>query len=194
MTVEGVGVCLRDGGARRWILRDIGFAAEAGEVVAVCGPSGSGKSTLLNLVGGLRIPDEGSIRLDIEADGKRISLRVHELSEVERVRFGHQRLDLPAVESPRPQTAVAETVQRLRRLCQGVATRATRAVRSLTVAVLQTQQVEVQLAHANLLSPHLVRTCSRNSLRRIGGNLLGVASERQARRHSGSTTMFLAKR
>ena len=90
LTVEGVGVCLRDGGASRWILRDIGFAAKAGEVVAVCGPSGSGKSTLLNLVGGLRIPEEGSIRLNIEADGKRVALRVHELSEAERVRYRRQ--------------------------------------------------------------------------------------------------------
>ena len=90
LTVEGVGVCLRDGGASRWILRDIGFAAKAGEVVAVCGPSGSGKSTLLNLVGGLRIPEEGSIRLNVEADGKRVALRVHELSEAERVRYRRQ--------------------------------------------------------------------------------------------------------
>ena len=90
MTVEGVGVCLEDGGAQRWILRDIGFAAEAGEVVAVCGPSGSGKSTLLNLVGGLRLPEEGSIRLNIGADGKRVSLRVHDLSEAERVRYRRQ--------------------------------------------------------------------------------------------------------
>ena len=72
LTVAGLGACLRDGGATRWVLRDIGFAACAGEVVAVCGPSGSGKSTLLNLLGGLRSPDEGSICLDVEADGKRV--------------------------------------------------------------------------------------------------------------------------
>ena len=90
LTVEGVGVGLHDGSARRWILRDIGFTARAGEVVAVCGPSGAGKSTLLNLVGGFRIPDEGSIRLDIEADRKRKALCVHELSEAERVRYRRQ--------------------------------------------------------------------------------------------------------
>ena len=87
LTVEGVGVGLRDGSARRWILRDIGFVAHAGEVVAVCGPSGAGKSTLLNLIGGFRIPEEGSIRLDLEADGEPEALRVHELSEAERVRY-----------------------------------------------------------------------------------------------------------
>ena len=90
LTVDGVGACLRDGGATRWVLRDMGFAARAGEVVAVCGPSGSGKSTLLNLLGGLGSPDEGSIRVDVEADGKRVALRVHELSEAERVRYRRQ--------------------------------------------------------------------------------------------------------
>ena len=87
LTVEGVGVCLRDAGARRWILRDVRFAAQAGEVVAVCGPSGSGKSTLLNHIGGLRIPQQGSIELNVEADDERAVLRVHEMSEAERVRY-----------------------------------------------------------------------------------------------------------
>ncbi len=87
LTVEGVGVGLRDGSARRWILREIGFVAHAGEVVAVCGPSGAGKSTLLNLVGGFRIPEEGSIRLDLKEGGNLESLRVHDLSEAERVRY-----------------------------------------------------------------------------------------------------------
>ena len=87
LTVDGVGACLLDGGSARWILRGVGFAARAGEVVAVCGPSGSGKSTLLNLLGGLGCPDEGSICVAVEADGKRVALRVHELSEAERVRY-----------------------------------------------------------------------------------------------------------
>ena len=90
LTVERVGVCLRDGDASRWILRDIGFAARPGEVVAVCGPSGSGKSTLLKLVGGFGIPEEGSIRLDVKTGGEREALRVHELTEAERVRYRRQ--------------------------------------------------------------------------------------------------------
>ncbi|MCY3820032.1 MAG: ABC transporter ATP-binding protein [Gammaproteobacteria bacterium] len=87
LTVARLGVCLRDGDATRWIFRDMGFAARGGEVVAVCGPSGSGKSTLLNLLGGLGSPDEGSICVAVEAGGKRVALRVHELSEAERVRY-----------------------------------------------------------------------------------------------------------
>ena len=87
LAVDGVGVCLRDGDAQRWILRDIGFAARAGEVVAVCGPSGSGKSTLLNLLGGLGVPDEGSIRVNVDVDGSEVALRVDQLSEADRVRY-----------------------------------------------------------------------------------------------------------
>lgn len=87
LALDGVGVCLRDGDARRWILRDVGFAARAGEVVAVCGPSGSGKSTLLSLLGGLRVPDEGSIRVNVDVDGRDVALRVDQLSEADRVRY-----------------------------------------------------------------------------------------------------------
>lgn len=90
LTLDGVGVCLRDGDARRWILRDIGFAARAGEVVAVCGPSGSGKSTLLNLLGGLRVPEEGSIGVNVRVDGRELALRVDQLSEADRVRYRRQ--------------------------------------------------------------------------------------------------------
>jgi ABC-type lipoprotein export system ATPase subunit len=40
-------------------LREVSFAAYAGELVAVMGPSGSGKSTLLTLAGGLDSPTSG---------------------------------------------------------------------------------------------------------------------------------------
>ncbi len=87
LALDGVGVCLRDGDGRRWILRDIGFEARAGQVVAVCGPSGSGKSTLLNLLGGLQVPDEGAIRVNINGDAREAALRVDQLSEADRVRY-----------------------------------------------------------------------------------------------------------
>ena len=45
-------------------LREVSFAAYAGELVAVMGPSGSGKSTLLTLAGGLDAPTTGTVRVE----------------------------------------------------------------------------------------------------------------------------------
>jgi putative ABC transport system ATP-binding protein len=44
-------------------LRDVSFKVAAGELVLLTGRSGCGKSTLLNLIGGLDVPDSGSIRV-----------------------------------------------------------------------------------------------------------------------------------
>ncbi|WP_193604944.1 ABC transporter ATP-binding protein [Nocardioides dongkuii] len=45
-------------------LREVSFAAYAGELVAVMGPSGSGKSTLLTLAGGLDSPTTGTVSVE----------------------------------------------------------------------------------------------------------------------------------
>ena len=64
------------GALRRQILHDISTVIPAGEIVIVTGPSGSGKTTLLTLVGALRAPQEGRLRVlgqDLDAT-KRASL------------------------------------------------------------------------------------------------------------------------
>jgi len=47
-----------------WILRDVSFTAEPGEMVALVGPSGAGKTTLSSLITRLHDVDEGAVRID----------------------------------------------------------------------------------------------------------------------------------
>lgn len=51
------------GPRRRAVLRDVTLDLLPGEFVALTGPSGSGKTTLLTLLGALRVPEAGSVRL-----------------------------------------------------------------------------------------------------------------------------------
>lgn len=59
-----------EGELRKQVLFDINLSIAAGEIVILTGPSGSGKTTLLSLMGGLRSPQSGSLRiLDTELVG-----------------------------------------------------------------------------------------------------------------------------
>jgi branched-chain amino acid transport system ATP-binding protein len=42
--------------------KDVSFALEAGEMLAIIGPNGAGKSTTFNMVGGQLRPDAGRVR------------------------------------------------------------------------------------------------------------------------------------
>ncbi|GBG09300.1 hypothetical protein PAT3040_03944 [Paenibacillus agaridevorans] len=46
------------------VLRDLTLRVEDGEFVSLIGPSGSGKTTLFGVIGGLKQPDAGEIRIE----------------------------------------------------------------------------------------------------------------------------------
>jgi len=63
ISVEHVGKSVTDSTGTLEILRDIDFALNARETVAIVGASGSGKSTLLSIIAGLDRPTTGTVRL-----------------------------------------------------------------------------------------------------------------------------------
>jgi ATP-binding cassette, subfamily B, bacterial len=51
-------------GADAWILKDVSFTIEAGQVAAIVGPSGTGKTTIASLVPRFFDPQAGAVRID----------------------------------------------------------------------------------------------------------------------------------
>jgi ABC-2 type transport system ATP-binding protein len=45
----------------RRAVRDVSFEVAPGELVAIIGPNGAGKTTLLTMLGGIRVPDSGTV-------------------------------------------------------------------------------------------------------------------------------------
>jgi putative ABC transport system ATP-binding protein len=63
MEAQGLEKSYQTEDVRRPVLRGLSLAVDRGEWVAAMGPSGCGKSTMLHLLGGLDLPDAGSVRL-----------------------------------------------------------------------------------------------------------------------------------
>jgi putative ABC transport system ATP-binding protein len=63
VTIENLNHFFGQGELKKQILFDINLQLQAGEVVILRGPSGSGKTTLLTLMGGLRSPQSGSLKV-----------------------------------------------------------------------------------------------------------------------------------
>jgi branched-chain amino acid transport system ATP-binding protein len=61
MILEADRLCIAFGGVRA--IDGVSIAIESGQVFSIIGPNGSGKTTLFNLVSGIYLPNDGSIRL-----------------------------------------------------------------------------------------------------------------------------------
>ena len=59
----GVRKSYNEGPRELLVLDGVEICVQAGERVAIVGKSGSGKSTLLNMLGGLDLPDAGTVRI-----------------------------------------------------------------------------------------------------------------------------------
>jgi len=67
LRVRGLSRFYQQGNQKLEVIRGLDLALGSGERVAVVGASGSGKSTLLHLLGGLDLPDAGTVELDGES-------------------------------------------------------------------------------------------------------------------------------
>lgn len=63
LEASGLVKAFRTGRVERPILQGVSLGVGDGEWLAVMGPSGCGKSTMLHLLGGLDLPDRGTIRI-----------------------------------------------------------------------------------------------------------------------------------
>jgi ABC-type Fe3+/spermidine/putrescine transport system ATPase subunit len=62
MPIKITNLSIRNG--PKWVLRDVSFSVDSGEVFGIFGTAGSGKSTLLELIDGTKAANGGTVRLD----------------------------------------------------------------------------------------------------------------------------------
>lgn len=74
-----------EGGSYIQVLKGVTTGVEQGQMCVIEGTSGSGKSTLLNCIGGLDLPDGGSIVVDGQ---EIVGLKPEKLSDYRRDRLG----------------------------------------------------------------------------------------------------------
>jgi putative ABC transport system ATP-binding protein len=90
---QNLGKTYRSGKLEVNALRDVNFAIQPGEFVAIVGPSGSGKSTLFYVLGGLTNASSGSVTID-GTDFARLSDAERTKMRRARIGFVFQRFNL----------------------------------------------------------------------------------------------------
>jgi branched-chain amino acid transport system ATP-binding protein len=60
LDLDGIGKSFR--GLRA--VRDVSFSVPAGAIHALIGPNGAGKTTIFNMIAGVMVPDDGTVKLD----------------------------------------------------------------------------------------------------------------------------------
>lgn len=74
------------------VLRNVTLKVEKGEIHALLGENGAGKSTLMNILGGVHIPDNGSVYID----GEEVKMLNPRISQEQGISFIHQELNVVA--------------------------------------------------------------------------------------------------
>ncbi len=69
LSISDINKTYRGSGEVLHVLRNVNFAMERGEIVAINGPSGIGKTTLLNIIGTLDEADSGEITISGKRPG-----------------------------------------------------------------------------------------------------------------------------
>jgi lipoprotein-releasing system ATP-binding protein len=102
LACEHVSKHFEEAGQRLEVLRDVNLVVGRGETLAIVGASGSGKTTLLQILGGLDLPSNGTVRIHGQSfadlsDGARGMLRNQALGFV--YQFHHLLPEFTALEN-----------------------------------------------------------------------------------------------
>ncbi|QHJ72074.1 sugar ABC transporter ATP-binding protein [Planococcus halotolerans] len=74
------------------VLKNVSLKVEKGEIHALLGENGAGKSTLMNILGGVHLPDNGSVYID----GEQVKMLNPRISQEQGISFIHQELNVVA--------------------------------------------------------------------------------------------------
>ena len=85
LEIKGLKKSYGKNGSYTEVLKGISTSVDEGQMCVIQGRSGSGKSTFLNCIGGLDIPDDGSVRVD---GNEIVELKSSGLSEYRRKNLG----------------------------------------------------------------------------------------------------------